>query len=68
MYGKCQDKEKMARLYALYIARGELPEDARYVDRLRWMLSTVKTQRRQRGAIASDPAPAHGQAQGQILL
>ena len=42
MYGKCQDKEKMARLYALYIARGELPEDARYVDRLRWMLSTVK--------------------------
>lgn len=42
MYGKCQDKEKIARLYALYIARGELPEDAQYVDRLRWMLSTVK--------------------------
>lgn len=39
MYEKSHDFEKLARLYAIYIARGKLAEDARYVDRLRWMLS-----------------------------
>ncbi|OXN01227.1 hypothetical protein [Bifidobacterium vansinderenii] len=39
MYELLGDVDRLSRLYAVYIAQGSLPQDVRYVDRLRWMLS-----------------------------
>lgn len=32
------DFEGLAKVYGVYIAQGHLPQDSRYVDRLRWLL------------------------------
>ena len=37
-YERLGDPTRLARVYAVYIAQGRLPQDARYVDRLRWLL------------------------------
>ncbi|OXN01051.1 hypothetical protein [Bifidobacterium vansinderenii] len=38
-YERAEDVDQLARIYAIYIVQGKNPQDARYVDRLRWMLS-----------------------------
>ncbi|MBT1176515.1 hypothetical protein JS532_02910 [Bifidobacterium callimiconis] len=38
-YERARDVDQLARIYAIYIVQGKNPQDARYVDRLRWMLS-----------------------------
>ena len=37
-YERLDDPARLAKVYAVYIAQGRLPQDARYVDRLRWLL------------------------------
>ncbi|MBT1182122.1 hypothetical protein JS531_09225 [Bifidobacterium sp. CP2] len=37
-YEQLGDRADLAKVYAVYIAQGRLPQDARYVDRLRWLL------------------------------
>lgn len=41
-YERLGDRENLAKVYAVYIAQGLLPQDARYVDRLRWLLGDTK--------------------------
>lgn len=37
-YEGLDDFEGLAKVYGVYIAQGHLPQDSRYVDRLRWLL------------------------------
>ncbi|KFI92285.1 hypothetical protein BISA_0682 [Bifidobacterium saguini DSM 23967] len=40
-YERLGDSAKLAKMYAVYIAQGRLPQDACYVDRLRWLLGNT---------------------------
>lgn len=37
-YEHLGDSDGLAKVYAIYIAQGRLPQDSRYVDRLHWLL------------------------------
>lgn len=59
---------QLAKLYAVYIAQGKLPQDARYVDRLRWLLPGEGVDSLERGLLGDGfPEDDEGRAHGRSL-